>query len=439
MKKFSKIILIIFILIGCDDSHNTNTEEMENALSEMYWTIQSGSVSNDVIYDITIDKNDSIYLSGYTQGSLTGSSNIGNKDVILIKHSKNGKIDWSKQIGTVSNDEGKGIKYDSQNNIYVFGTTYSSLDGNTHAGLSDIFLLKYNESGLKQWSSQLGTVNIDQAFSLFIDSSDNIYLTGRTNGDLVSNSNRDNKSDYFIIKYDNSGNRISSNQFGVLKDDISFDLINDNTGNIYVSGSTSNTLDNESHIGGKDIFLVKFDSSLNRLWTKTIGTSNDEEAYSIAMDSLGNSYVVGYTRGALDGNSRLGVINDKDIFIIKYDEDGNKEWSLQDGTSSEDVAYNVAVDSSDYIYITGKTCSDYNGNSHKGDCDYFLKKINSSGQLIWTRQGGTSYLDISLGIDFDSLDNIYIIGYTFGSIDGKNKLGGSDYFVVKYNKDGYKQ
>ena len=111
MKTFSKIIFITFILIGCDDSHNTNTEEMENALSEMYWTIQSGSVSNDVIYDITIDKNDSIYLSGYTQGSLTGSSNIGNKDVILIKHNKNGKIDWSRQIGTVSNDEGKGIKY----------------------------------------------------------------------------------------------------------------------------------------------------------------------------------------------------------------------------------------------------------------------------------------------------------------------------------------
>ena len=69
---------------------------------------------------------------------------------------------------------------------------------------------------------------------------------------------------------------------------------------------------------------------------------------------------------------------------------------------------------------------------HKGDCDYFLKITFR--RLIWTRQGGTSYLDISLGIDFDSLDNIYIIGYTFGSIDGKNKLGGSDYFVVKYNK-----
>ena len=88
MKKHLKLILIILILIGCDDNHNTNTEEMDNALSKMYWTIQSGSVSNDVIYDITIDKNDNIYLSGYTQGSLTDSSNIGNKDVIIIKHIK---------------------------------------------------------------------------------------------------------------------------------------------------------------------------------------------------------------------------------------------------------------------------------------------------------------------------------------------------------------
>ena len=63
MKIFSKLILII-LLTSCDDSHNTNTEEMENALSNMYWTIQSGTISNDVIHDITIDKNDNINLSG---------------------------------------------------------------------------------------------------------------------------------------------------------------------------------------------------------------------------------------------------------------------------------------------------------------------------------------------------------------------------------------
>ena len=69
MKTFLNIIFIFFILIGCDDSHNTNTEEMETALSEMYWTIQSGSVSNDVIYDITTVKND-IFTYQIYSGSL---------------------------------------------------------------------------------------------------------------------------------------------------------------------------------------------------------------------------------------------------------------------------------------------------------------------------------------------------------------------------------
>ena len=439
MKIIYNIIFLLFLLISCDDSHDTNTEQMEISLSEMYWTIQSGTTLNDVINDITIDKKDNIYLSGYSQGTLSELSNSGNKDVILLKYNDKGKLVWSKQIGTLTNEEGKGIKYDSQNNIYVVGSTHSSLDGNTHTGLSDLFILKYNELGIKQWSKQLGTDKIDQALSVLIDSSESVFITGRTNGDLVSNTNKDNKSDYFIIKYDNSGNKISTNQFGVTKDDISFSITNDKTGNIYISGSTSNTLDNETHIGGKDLFIVKYDSSLNRLWTKTLGTSNDEEAYSLALDSLGNLYVVGYTKGSLDGNSRLGTSNDKDIFIIKYDEDGNKEWSRQVGTSSEDIAYDVAVDSLDRIYITGKTCSDFNGNSHKGDCDYFLMKINSTGRQIWTRQGGTSFLDIAKSVDFDSSNNIYICGYTFGSIDGKNQLGGADYFVVKYNNEGYKQ
>ena len=138
------------------------------------------------------------YLSGYSQGSLDGYSNIGNRDVILLKYDKSGKIEWSSQFGTTSNDEGKGIKNDSQNNVYVVGTTYSGIDGNTYVGQSDLFLFKYNDSGLKQWSRQLGTSNIAQALSLFLDNSNNIFLTGRTNSDMGSNANKDNKSDYFI-------------------------------------------------------------------------------------------------------------------------------------------------------------------------------------------------------------------------------------------------
>ena len=138
-------------------------------------------------------------------------------------------------------------------------------------------------------------------------------------------------------------------------------------------------------------------------------------------------------------NTRSGTNNDKDIFLIKYDENGNKLWSRQEGTDSEDIAYGVAVDSLDNLYVTGKTCSNLNANIQKGNCDYFLIKYNSSGTNLWTKQGGSSSLDVGKAVGVDSSDFIYIAGYTYGNIDGKTNLGGTDYFIVKYNRDGYKQ
>ena len=440
-----KIFLIIIALsniffLSCDNSVNTNSDEVDSALSDFYWTVQSGSSSNEVINDINIDNKSNIYIVGYTLGNLHGATNSGNKDIIILKYNDNGALVWSRQIGTNKNEEANSIGNDFQNNIYVVGSTYSGLDGESHQGSSDIFIIKYNESGAKRWTKQLGTNKFDYATSVALDVSGNSFITGSTNRGLDSNSNAgDNKSDYFISKYDNSGNKQSTNQFGVTKDDIAYAITIDNTGNIYVSGSTSNALDNETHVGRKDIFVVKYDTSLNRQWTKQIGTSSDDESYGMTSDSLGNIYVVGYTQGSLDNNIRKGTGNDKDIFIIKYDENGNKLWSLQEGTDSEDIAYGVATDSLDNIYIAGKTCSNLNNNILKGVCDYFLIKYNSSGNVQWYKQGGTLLEDIAKGIDIDSLNNIFITGYTYGSIDGKTNQGGTDYFLIKYNTEGYKQ
>ena len=124
-------------------------------------------------------------------------------------------------------------------------------------------------------------------------------------------------------------------------------------------------MDSETHVGNKDIFIVKFDASLNREWTKQIGTSSDDESYGVTHDSLGNIYIIGYTQGNLDNNVRKGTGNDKDYFILKYDENGNKIWSRQGGTDAEDIAYDVAKDSLDNIYIAGKTCSSLNNNNLK--------------------------------------------------------------------------
>ena len=113
---------------------------------------------------------------------------------------------WSKQLGTSSCDEGRGVTTDSSGNIYVTGWTNGGLDGNTNSGETDIFLVKYNSSGTKQWTKQLGTSDWDLGNGVTTDSSDNIYVTGDTTGGLDGNTSSGG-SDIIIVKYDSSGTK----------------------------------------------------------------------------------------------------------------------------------------------------------------------------------------------------------------------------------------
>ena len=111
---------------------------------------------------------------------------------------------WTKQIGTSSKDSGKGVTIDSLGNIYITGVTEGGLDGNTSNGERDIFLLKYNSSGVKQWTRQLGTSTSDYGHGVTVDSSNNIYVTGRTSGRLDGNTNSGGV-DLFLMQYNSDG------------------------------------------------------------------------------------------------------------------------------------------------------------------------------------------------------------------------------------------
>ena len=97
------------------------------------------------------------------------------------------------------------------------------------------------------------------------------------------------------------------------------------------------------------------------------------------------------------------------------------------------------MDSSDNIYVTGYTAGGLDGNTNSGRDDLFLVKYNSSGTKQWTQQLGTSETDFALSVSVDSSDNIYVTGYTEGGLDGNTNAGGKDVFLVKYNSDGVKQ
>ena len=96
-------------------------------------------------------------MSGDTYGRLDGNTSAGNADLFVVKYNSSGTKQWTKQLGTSSTDTANGVATDSSGNVYVAGGTYGGLDGNTSAGVNDLFIVKYNSSGAKQWTKQLGS------------------------------------------------------------------------------------------------------------------------------------------------------------------------------------------------------------------------------------------------------------------------------------------
>ena len=98
---------------------------------------------------------------------------------------------WSgtKQIVTSTSDYGTGVTLESSDNFFASGQTNIGLDGNTNSGSDDIFLVKYNSSGTKRWTEQLGISDNESGISLAVDSFDNIYVTGFTNRVVEGNNN----------------------------------------------------------------------------------------------------------------------------------------------------------------------------------------------------------------------------------------------------------
>jgi uncharacterized delta-60 repeat protein len=422
------IILSLFLLfssifISCSKSSDDGSKSTDNTTTS-YWTKQLGTSSSDKGRGVTTDSSGNIYVTGSTLGGLDGNTFLGGGlylfgDIFLVKYSSSGTKQWTKQLGTSSDDLGEGVTTDSSGNIYVTGGTGGGLDGNTSSGGDDIFLVKYNSSGTKQWTKQMGTDDYEKGNGVTTDSSGNIYVTGSTSS-----------SDIVLIKYNSSGTKqwTKTSSGGVGNGSVGNSVSTDSSDNIYVTGETYGGLDGNTNSGGLDIVLIKYNSSGTKQWTKQMGTSSHDFGNGVTTDSSGNIYVTGSTLYT----DPVSI----DIVLVKYNSSGTKQWTK---TSSGGKGNSVSTDSSGNIYVTGDTYGGLDGNTNSGSYDIFLVKYNSSGTKKWTKQLGTSSGDYGNGVTVDSSDNIYVTGYTGGGLDGNTSSGGSDIFLVKYDSSGTKQ
>ncbi|WP_247232087.1 SBBP repeat-containing protein [Telluribacter sp. SYSU D00476] len=224
------------------------------------------------------------------------------------------------------------------------------------------------------------------------------------------------------------------------------DLYRDKDGSVYVAGIYSNT----ATFGGVTLtgpestnfinsFLVKYSSSGEVLWAQKIGGNGDNYFYRIAVDSHGNVYAAGkITHTATIGGT---TINGRGFIVVKYSSQGEIQWIKLDETlNSDSEILAIAIDQSDNIYIAGSfrfnttmvngirmTPRD-SGIPRMTTHDFFIAKLNTSGEYQWVRQVGKSGIDVAVNMTTDKEGNFYITGI----IAEANGAGN----IAKYNPQG---
>ena len=365
-----------------------------DATGNKIWTKLIATQYSNVT-SVTADSNNNIYVVGITSApSLDGNTNAGGQcDSFVFKFDSLGNKLWTRMIGTNGTDLAVSTTTDSNNNVYVVGGTNGNLDGNTNnGGEGDAFFVKFDSSGNKLWTKLVGSISGEMPYSVTTDLNKNVYITGVTDGNLDGYKNA-GEYDVFVTKLDSLGNRIWTKLLGSNRTDVSNSVTTDSNNNIYVTGWTNGELDGNKNDGGNsDIYLTKFDSSGTKLWTKQYGTSKNEEGASVRTDSNNNVYVAGWSEGNLDGNTNLGRW---DAFLSKFDSLGNRNWTKLIGTNSTDEASVVVKDTNDYILVAGTTKGDLDGNKNSGFAHIFVTKMDKN-CIPYTKDNVTNCLSGSM-------------------------------------------
>lgn len=403
-----------------------NSVQVEASI-DVEWVKQLGTTADEWSYNLATDKNNNIYITGFTQGDLAGSNN-GKWDAVLAKYNSQGDRLWVQQIATPEDDYSYDIATDKQGNAYIAGYTEGKL-GERDANSQDAWVAKYDKNGQQIWIEQLdGGFSSDYANAVATDNRGNVYITGKTWGNLGGNNL--GEGDIWVAKYNKKGSKLWVKQFGSTAEDVANEIALDKNGNIYLVGNTSGSL-NGTYLGGEtDVFVAKLDRNGELLWTLQNGTSGDDNAEGVAVDKNGNIYATGYTNGDWGGTNQ----GSEDAWLVKYNQDGKSLWTKKLGSGGSDWSNDVTVDVNNNVYIAGLS-GGFLAEGFTGGFDAFMAKYNPDGDEVWKRQAGTSENEFARGIAIDTDGNmLYVTGDTTGDFGGSN-AGVRDMFVAKLNQN----
>ncbi len=294
------------------------------------------------------------------------------------------------------------------------------------------------------WAKQLSGTGYDWAVAVATDASGSVFTAGGFQGRLdfdpgpgtyyltVPGGPNSTVYDVFVSKLDRAGNFVFAKQVGAGGWDRAYDVALDASGNIHTVGIFEGTVDFDPGAGTYfmnswqgEAFVLKLDSVGDFVWAKQLGTLTIAEG--VAVDVDGNVYTVGYFQNTADFDPGPGVYNlvasgsSQDAFISKLDAAGDFVWAKQLGGTSDELAYDVAVDAGGDVCTVGRFSGTadfdpgpgtYNLTAGAG-IEAFVSKLDSTGNFVWARKPGVALTAYAVAVDGSGA--MYVVGISFVS------------------------
>lgn len=411
-------------------------------------TFSTGSFSGTVDFD----------PNGVLPGGGDVLTSAGSLDAYVAKYAPDNSLVWAIQMGGNASDpgtdHGRGIELDAFGNIYVTGSfrdtaQFGSFTLTSSPGGKDGFVAKLSSQGTVLWVRQWGLSDVDvysgeTGVSVDTDASGNVYVLG-------TRARSDAPDGYDFLKFNSSGTPQWAKYISTDIQAGGSDMVVDNSGNLFIAGIFSDTVDFDPNAGTRNIndgpgaysgFVLKLTSSGAFSWvtpfisqSQTISgntTYGYSTAQSIALDASGNVIVGGFYGNKVDfnpGNSTTNLPTVGGGFITKLKSNGSLTWAkplLRSGATSDMVfLYDLAIDSTGNIYATGAYAGtiDFNpgtgiaSKTSAGEMDTYVLKLDASGNFGWVESFGGAGTDIGYGIAVDSTGTLHFSGTFLGMVD----------------------
>lgn len=410
-------------------------------LPPQQWARQYGGGDVDIPFSIKITTDGGTIITGYTDsddGDISPQPNREYWDLWVVKLNRCGDIEWERSFGGSNYESGRDVVQTTDGGYIVVGETNSTDGGviNGYGGTKDIWILRLNATGNLLWQKRYGGNGLDIGNHIHLLDDGNFYVlasSSSNDGNISGNHGTAGYTDGVLMKLDAAGNLSWSRCFGGSKNEEFFDMEVIN-GRTYLAGFANSTDgDIPPQQKNYDVWLLALDASGNKVYSRIYGGSQNDVAYSMTRGSDGSLTLAGYTTSN-DGDVS-GARGSQDYWIININPgNGNRNWQRVMGGVDAEYA-NAVITDSDGGYIVGGISYSNNADVSNplGEGDYWLVKLNASGNRVWDQNIGGSGNDHLRALAFQpSAKEYFLCGDTdSGDGDFGGGQGEVDFGIIK--------